>query len=98
MNLGLFGSFVLAWKKSDLNFTLSLNASELVDQTNSEHEKVVPTALKVLDLELIKELHAHTTFEHEKFVLIVEKLFKALDDHTSSEDEKVVHIVVKDFN
>ena len=48
--------------------------------------------------ELIKELHANTTFKHEKFVLIVEKLFKALDDHTSSEDEKVVHIVAKDFN
>ena len=48
--------------------------------------------------ELIKELHANTTFKHEKFVLIVEKLFKALDDHTSFEDEKVVHIVAKDFN
>ena len=48
--------------------------------------------------ELIKELHAHTTFKHEIFVLIVEKLFKELDDHTSSEHEKVVHIVAKDLN
>ena len=48
--------------------------------------------------ELIKELHANTTSEHEKFVLIVEKLFKELDDHTSSEHEKVVPIVGKVLN